>query len=202
MLKEKCVGSYKEAVEAQKLGAHRIGLCDNLEGGGTTPSYGTIKTTVRDLNIPVFVIIRPRGGDFFYSPEEIEIMKQDIEICKELNVKGVVLGVLKHDKTIDYEVTKKLVKIAKPMEVTFHKAIDEVDNPVDEVEKLAEIGVDRILSSGTKETALEGQNILNEMIKKAAHKIKIVVAGKVTKENLQEISTKIPSQEYHGKKIV
>ena len=161
MLKEKCVGSYKEAVEAQKLGAHRIELCDNLEEGGTTPSYGTIKTTVRDLNIPVFVIIRPRGGDFFYSPEEIEIMKQDIEICKELNVKGVVLGVLKHDKTIDYEVTKKLVKIAKPMEVTFHKAIDEVDNPVDEVEKLAEIGVDRILSSGTKETALEGQNILN-----------------------------------------
>ena len=202
MLKEKCVGSYKEAVEAQKLGAHRIELCDNLEEGGTTPSYGTIKTTVRDLNIPVFVIIRPRGGDFFYSPEEIEIMKQDIEICKELNVKGVVLGVLKHDKTIDYEVTKKLVKIAKPMEVTFHKAIDEVDNPVDEVEKLAEIGVDRILSSGTKETALEGQNILNEMIKKTAHKIKIVVAGKVTKENLQEISTKIPSQEYHGKKIV
>ena len=202
MLKEKCIGSYKEACEAQRLGADRVELCDNLEEGGTTPSYGTIKMVVRDLTIPVFVIIRPRGGDFCYSCEEIEIMKEDIKVCKELGVDGVVLGVLKKDKTIDYEVTRELVNLAKPLEVTFHKAIDELKRPQDEVEKLASIGVDRILSSGTKPTALEGKEILNEMIRKADGKIKIVVAGKVTKENLQEVVENIPSSEYHGKKIV
>ena len=202
MLKEKCIGSFKEAIEAQKLGADRVELCDNLEEGGTTPSYGTIKMTVEKLDIPAFVIIRPRGGDFYYSPEEIEIMKEDIKICKSLGVKGVVLGILNRDNTINYEVTKELVTLAKPMEVTFHKAIDELKNPEEEVEKLASIGVDRILSSGTKATALEGAEILNKMIEKANGKIKIVVAGKVTKENLKEVSTKIPSTEFHGKKIV
>lgn len=202
MLKEKCIGSFKEAIEAQKLGADRVELCDNLEEGGTTPSYGTIKMTVEKLDIPAFVIIRPRGGDFYYSPEEIEIMKEDIKICKSLGVKGVVLGVLNRDNTINYEVTKELVTLAKPMEVTFHKAIDELRNPEEEVEKLASIGVDRILSSGTKATALEGAEILNKMLEKANGKIKIVVAGKVTKENLKEVSTKIPSTEFHGKKIV
>lgn len=202
MLKEKCIGSFKEAIEAQKLGADRVELCDNLEEGGTTPSYGTIKMTVEKLDIPAFVIIRPRGGDFYYSPEEIEIMKEDIKICKYLGVKGVVLGVLNRDNTINYEVTKELVTLAKPMEVTFHKAIDELKNPEEEVEKLASIGVDRILSSGTKATALEGAEILNKMLEKANGKIKIVVAGKVTKENLKEVSTKIPSTEFHGKKIV
>lgn len=202
MLKEKCIGSYKEACEAQRLGADRVELCDNLEEGGTTPSYGTIKMVVRDLTIPVFVIIRPRGGDFCYSCEEIEIMKEDIKVCKELGADGVVLGVLKKDKTIDYEVTRELVNLAKPLEVTFHKAIDELKRPQDEVEKLASIGVDRILSSGTRPTALEGKEILNEMIRKADGKIKIVVAGKVTKENLQEVVENIPSSEYHGKKIV
>lgn len=202
MLKEKCIGSFKEAIEAQKLGADRVELCDNLEEGGTTPSYGTIKMTVEKLDIPAFVIIRPRGGDFYYSPEEIEIMKEDIKICKSLGVKGVVLGILNRDSSINYEVTKELVTLAKPMEVTFHKAIDELKNPEEEVEKLASIGVDRILSSGTKATALEGAEILNKMLEKANGKIKIVVAGKVTKENLKEVSTKIPSTEFHGKKIV
>lgn len=202
MLKEKCIGSFKEAIEAQKLGADRVELCDNLEEGGTTPSYGTIKMTVEKLDIPAFVIIRPRGGDFYYSPGEIEIMKEDIKICKSLGVKGVVLGILNRDSSINYEVTKELVTLAKPMEVTFHKAIDELKNPEEEVEKLASIGVDRILSSGTKATALEGAEILNKMLEKANGKIKIVVAGKVTKENLKEVSTKIPSTEFHGKKIV
>lgn len=202
MLKEKCIGSYIEAIEAQRLGANRVELCDNLEEGGTTPSYGTIKMVVRDLTIPVFVIIRPRGGDFYYTKEEIEIMKEDIRICKELGVDGVVLGALTCDNKIDYEVVKELVNLAKPMSVTFHKAIDELKNPVDEVKKLASLGVDRILSSGTKKTALEGKEILNEMIKEAQDRIIIVVAGQVTKDNFLEVSSNIPSKEYHGKKIV
>ena len=202
MIREKCIGSFLEALEAQELGAERVELCDNLTEGGTTPSYGTIKMVVEKLNIPAFVIIRPRGGDFYYTPEEIEIMKEDIKICKELGVKGVVIGALNRDNTINYDAIKDMIDLAKPMFITFHKAIDELENPVTEVKKLANLGVNRILTSGTKETALEGENILREMIKEAGEDIIIIVAGKVTKDNLNEISNLIPAKEYHGKKIV
>lgn len=202
MIREKCIGSFLEALEAQELGAERVELCDNLSEGGTTPSYGTIKMVVKKLNIPAFVIIRPRGGDFYYTPEEIEIMKEDIKLCKELGVKGVVIGALNRDNTINYDAIKEMIDLAKPMSITFHKAIDELENPVTEVKKLANLGVNRILTSGTKETALEGKNILREMIKEAGEDIIIIVAGKVTKDNLNEISNLIPAKEYHGKKIV
>lgn len=202
MLREKCIGSFLEAIEAQKLGAERVELCDNLEEGGTTPSYGTIKMVVEKLDIQAFVIIRPRGGDFFYTEEELEIMKEDIRVCKKLGVKGVVIGALNRDNTINYEAIKEMIELAKPMSITFHKAIDELADPVAEVKKLADLGVDRILTSGTKETALEGKDILNAMIKEAGDDIIIIVAGKVTKDSLKEISETIPSKEYHGKKIV
>ena len=202
MIREKCIGSFLEALEAQELGAERVELCDNLTEGGTTPSYGTIKMVVEKLNIPAFVIIRPRGGDFYYTPEEIEIMKEDIKICKELGVKGVVIGALNRDNTINYDAIKDMIDLAKPMSITFHKAIDELENPVTEVKKLANLGVNRILTSGTKETAFEGKNILREMIKEAGEDTIIIVAGKVTKDNLNEISNLIPAKEYHGKKIV
>ncbi len=202
MIREKCIGSYLEAIEAEELGAERVELCDNLYEGGTTPSYGTIKKVVEKLSIPVFVIIRPRGGDFFYNEDEIEIMKEDIRVCKSLGVSGVVIGALNTNKSINYDVIKDMVDLAKPMSVTFHKAIDELENPVIEVQKLAKIGVNRILTSGTKETALEGKDIINDMIKEAKDDIIIVVAGKVIKDNLEEISKLIPSKEYHGKKIV
>jgi copper homeostasis protein len=202
MIREKCIGSFLEALEAQELGAERVELCDNLTEGGTTPSYGTIKMVVEKLNIPAFVIIRPRGGDFYYTPEEIEIMKEDIKLCKELGVKGVVIGALNRDNTINYDAIKDMIDLAKPMSITFHKAIDELENPVTEVKKLANLGVNRILTSGTKETALEGKNILREMIKEAGEDTIIIVAGKVTKDNLNEISNLIPAKEYHGKKIV
>lgn len=202
MIREVCVEGYLEAINGEKNGAERIELCDNLEVGGTTPSYGTIKKTIENVKIPVFVIIRPRGGNFCYSLEEIEIMKNDILICKNLNVSGVVLGALDKNNNIDYPLIKEFVTLAKPMSVTFHKAIDEVKNPVLEVKKLANIGVDRILTSGTKATAIEGKDIINEMIVQSKNQIKIVVAGKVTKENLENIKKLIPNEEYHGKKIV
>lgn len=202
MIREVCVENYLEAINGEKNGAERIELCDNLEVGGTTPSYGIIKKTIESVKIPVFVIIRPRGGNFCYSNEEIEIMKNDILVCKKLNVSGVVLGVLDRDNNINYSITKELTTLAKPMSVTFHKAIDEVKNPILEVEKLANIGVDRILTSGTKTTAIEGKDIINKMIIQSKNKIKIVVAGKVTKENLENIKKLIPNDEYHGRKIV
>lgn len=202
MIKEVCVESFSEALAAEKRGADRIELCDNLYLGGTTPSYGTIKMAMEKLSIPAFPIIRPRGGDFYYSKEEIEIMKEDIKICKSLGAKGVVLGVLTADNKVDFETLKELVDLASPMEVTFHKAVDELKDPVEVIDKFVEIGVKRILSSGTKETALEGKDILNAMIKKAAGRITILIAGKVTNDNLDEVVATIPSPEYHGKKII
>ena len=202
MIKEACVESFEKALEAQNNGANRIELCENLVVGGTTPSYGTVKICLEKLNIPIFLMIRARGGNFIYSKEEIEIMKEDIKIFKELGVKGVVLGCLTFDNKIDLELTKELVDLAYPMEVTFHKAIDEINNPLDYIDDLVNIGIKRILTSGGKATAFEGKDLINKMIKKSNGRIKIVVAGKVTKENLNELSNLISADEFHGKLIV
>ena len=202
MIKEACVESFEKALETQNNGANRIELCENLAVGGTTPSYGTVKICLEKLNIPIFPMIRARGGNFVYSKDEIEIMKEDIKIFKELGVKGVVLGCLTSDNKIDLELTKELVDLAYPMEVTFHKAIDEILNPLDYIDDLVNIGIKRILTSGGKVTALEGKDLINEMIKKSNGRLKIVVAGKVTKENLNGLSNLISANEFHGKLIV
>ena len=202
MIKEACVESFEKALEAQSNGANRMELCENLAVGGTTPSYGTVKICLEKLNIPIFPMIRARGGNFVYSKDEIEIMKEDIKIFKELGVKGVVLGCLTSDNKIDLELTKELVDLAYPMEVTFHKAIDEILNPLDYIDDLVNIGIKRILTSGGKATALEGKDLINEMIKKSNGRLKIVVAGKVTKGNLNGLSNLISADEFHGKLIV
>ena len=202
MIKEACVESFEKALEAQSNGANRIELCENLAIGGTTPSYGTVKICLEKLNIPIFPMIRARGGNFVYSKDEIKIMKEDIKIFKELGVKGVVLGCLTSDNKIDLEFTKELVDLAYPMEVTFHKSIDEILNPLDYIDDLVNIGIKRILTSGGKATALEGKDLINEMIKKSNGRLKIVVAGKVTKENLNGLSNLISADEFHGKLIV
>ena len=202
MIKEACVESFEKALEAQNNGADRIELCENLSVGGTTPSYGTVKICLEKLNIPIFPMIRARGGNFVYSKDEIEIMKEDIKVFKDLGVKGLVLGCLTSDNKIDLELTKTLVNLAYPMEITFHKAIDEISNPLDYIEDLVNIGIKRILTSGGKATALEGKDLINEMIKKSNGRLKIVVAGKVTKENLNELSNLISANEFHGKLIV
>ena len=202
MIKEACVESFGKALEAQSNGANRIELCENLAVGGTTPSYGTVKICLEKLNIPIFPMIRARGGNFVYSKDEIEIMKEDIKIFKELGVKGVVLGCLTSDNKIDLEFTKELVDLAYPMEVTFHKSIDEILNPLDYIDDLVNIGIKRILTSGGEATALEGKDLINEMIKKSNGRLKIVVAGKVTKGNLNGLSNLISADEFHGKLIV
>lgn len=199
IIKEACVENFNEALEAQNRGANRIELCENLNVGGTTPSYGTTLACLKHLDIPIFPMVRPRGGNFVYSPIEIEIMKNDIKLFKNMGIKGVVFGVLLQNGDIDIKTTKELVDLARPMVVTFHKAIDETNNPIYWAEELSKIGVKRILTSGGKATALEGKDIINEMIKKD---IQIVVAGKVASDNFETILKLIPNNEYHGKKIV
>ncbi len=202
MIKEACVEFFDGAKRAEENGANRVELCENLSVGGTTPSYGTVKLCLEKLNIDIFPMIRPRGGNFIYSDDEIEIMKEDIKVFKNLGVKAVVFGILTEDNKINLKQMEKLVNLSHPMEVTFHKAIDELENPLDWIEDLIKIGVKRILTSGCKVTALEGEDMINKMIEKANGKLKIVVAGKVTKENLAELEKLIPANEFHGKQIV
>lgn len=201
-IKEVCVESFNEALRAVKAGATRIELCENLAVGGTTPSFGTIKMCLEKLSVPVMVMIRPRGGNFIYSQDEFEIMQEDILQCKELRADGVVFGLLDSAGNIDEERTKLLVHLSKPMQVTFHKAIDEATNMLDCVAVLKRLGVDRILSSGGKKSALEGRELLNQMIELASPQLSIIVAGKVTTENFEEVQEKIPTVEYHGRRLV
>ncbi|MEW8957078.1 copper homeostasis protein CutC [Clostridium sp.] len=199
---ESCVGSYEEAKKAERLGAHRIELCDNLIEGGTTPSYGTISMACENLDIPIMVIIRPRGGDFLYTEEEIEIMKRDIKMCKELGVYGVVLGVLNGDKKIDKNLLKNLIELSKPLKVTFHMAFDEIEDKEAALQELINLNVDRILTKGGIEDAFKGKNVIKSLIEKSEGKIIILPGGGVTKENYEELKIYTGAKEFHGKRIV
>ena len=202
MIIETCVENINQALRAESLGANRIELCENLRVGGTTPSAGTIAITKNILNIPVMVLIRPRGGNFIYSNNEIEVMKHDIEICKKIGVKGVVIGALTKEHSIDIDLVNALVGLAKPMEVTFHKAIDETSDILEEFKNLLKTDVDRVLTSGGVETAIEGSDIINEMVKISNRKVKVLSAGKIDRTNLSKLIKMIRSDEFHGKLIV
>ena len=201
-MKEVCVESFDEAVRAVEAGATRIELCENLTVGGTTPSHGTIKKCIEKLNVPIMVMIRPRGGNFNYSADEFDIMKEDILQCLELKADGVVFGLLNELDGIDEERTRQLVRMAGDMQVTFHKAIDVAKDILGCVEILKKTGVKRILSSGGERTALEGLEMLKKMIRLAEPEIKVIIAGKVSWENFDEIRASIPSAEYHGRRLV
>jgi len=198
---EACVGSYKEAVSAAERGANRIELCDNLMEDGTTPSYGTIKKTLEKLDIPVMVIIRPRGGDFAYTEDELEIMKYDVQMCKELGARGVVIGAIK-DSVVDKEIIRELVSIAKPMTITFHMAFDEIEDKYSAIDELIHIGIDRILTKGGNENAMVGKDLLRDLVKYANGRISIMPGKGINKENRDFILEYTGACEIHGSKIV
>ena len=160
MIIEVCAESYEYAEKAEKAGADRIELCKDLHLDGLTPNYKTAKRTIDRLNIPVFILIRQREGDFTYSNEEFELMKQDIVKFKEMGCKGIVSGILHDDKTIDIERTKQLVELSRPLDFTFHRAFDMVTDPLKELEKLIQLGVDRVLTSGQKQKVVKGIELL------------------------------------------
>lgn len=202
ILLEACVGCYKEAKKAELQGADRIELCDNLGEGGTTPSYGTIYLATQNINIPIAVIIRPRGGDFVYSNDEFEIMKKDIVICKELGVETVVFGILNKENKIDIERTKELIDLASGLKVTFHMAFDEIDDKFEALNQLISMNVDRVLTKGCKTCALDGKNTLKNLVEKSDNRITILVGGGVTYKNYKELSNYIGCNEMHGSKIL
>lgn len=202
IVKEACVGNYMEAKKAYELGAQRIELCDNLMEGGTTPSYGTIVLAREKLDLDIFVIIRPRGGDFVYSEEEILIMEKDIELCKEAKVHGVVFGVLTEENEIDIEKNKRLIEKAEGLNITFHMAFDEIENSKLAIDTLIELGVDRILTKGGKVSAMKNKEKLKELIEYAGEDIIILPGGGVTKDNYKELVKATGAREVHGTRIV
>ena len=192
---EVCAESYEYAMKAEKAGADRIELCKDLHLDGLTPDYETAKKTIDSLNIPVFILIRPRVGDFIFSDEEFELMKYDIIKFKEMGCKGIVSGVLNDDNTIDVERTKELVKLSKPLEFTFHRAFDIVKDPIEEIENLINMGVYRVLTSGQKERAIDGLVLLEQLNNISNNRIVIMPGSGISKNNLKNFEL---FNEVHG----
>ncbi len=194
---EICVDSASGAIAAQAGGADRVELCDNLLEGGTTPSAGCIKVARRGLKIGLQVIIRPRGGDFLYSPEELEVMREDIRIAKDLGADGVVIGCLTAAGDIDQARTAELVGLARPMNVTFHRAFDMCRDPGQGLEDLIALGVDRVLTSGQEATCLEGLETLAALQKQARGRIIVMPGGGITPRNVKRIVSASGVSEVH-----
>lgn len=194
---EICANSLASALAAQNGGAQRIELCGNLNEGGTTPSYGTIKKVRDQLTIKLYVLIRPRAGDFHYSPQEFEIMKEDILLCKRLGCDGVVIGLLDIEGNVDVKRTQELVTLASPMGVTFHRAFDSCNNGLKALEDIIHCGCERILTSGMKNTASEGADFLQELVKKAGNRIIIMPGSGVNESNIEQLILETGANEYH-----
>jgi copper homeostasis protein len=197
-LLEVCAGSLSSALAARAGGAHRIELCTSLSEGGTTPSAGIIKKAIMLLDIPVFVLIRPRAGDFLYSDAEFDAMKEDILFCKERRAKGIVTGLLKTDGTIDIDRTAELVRLARPMQVTFHRAFDMTRDPLQTMEHIISLGIDRILTSGQANTVLDGADLIAAFISRAAGRIIIMPGGGINEDNVANLIQSTGATEIHA----
>jgi copper homeostasis protein len=194
---EICVGDVESAIAAEAGGADRIELCDNLAVGGTTPSVGTIAEVCRWLSLPVHVLIRPRAGGFVYSDRELAVMRRDIEAAIALGASGVVLGVLDAEGRIDRERTAELIGLARPLSVTFHKAIDQARDPLESIEALITMGVDRVLTSGGRPTALEGCEILRGLVDRAAGRVAVMAGGRLAVDHLAAVIRHSGVREIH-----
>jgi copper homeostasis protein len=199
LLLEICLDSVESAIAAQQGGANRVELCDNLIEGGTTPSAGTIALARQNIEIGLNVIIRPRGSDFYYSDVEFEVMKFDIEQAKQLGANGVVIGLLAPDGSVDVARTGVLVELARPLSVTFHRAFDMARDPYEALEKLISLGIDRILTTGQESSALEGLDLITDLVQQAAGRIIIMpgLSGGISELNLKKIVTQSGVKEIH-----
>lgn len=200
---EACVESLAEAKLAQDRGAQQIELCANLTVGGTTPDRALILKAKNELDLKIKVMIRPRGGNFIYSIEEIEQMKQSILYCQSVGIDGVVFGILWEDGSLNLDQTLILSRLASPMEVTIHRAIDETPDILVAVRQLKEIpSVHCVLSAGQAESALQGAATLRSMVTEAADQLIIIPGGGVRQDNVQELHAHVGSTIYHGTQIV
>ena len=194
---EICANSVKSSLEAQKGGAYRVELCAGIPEGGTTPSYGDITLARGLLDIKLNIIIRPRGGDFLYSDLEHKIMLKDIEIARNLGVDGVVIGCLTPNGDIDKVRNRELIDAAGDMSVTFHRAFDMCRNPFESLERIIDLGCDRILTSGQQPKADMGLDLLKKLVDIAGERIIIMPGSGVNEHNISEIATSTGAKEFH-----
>lgn len=197
MLLEICVFNTTTAIAAEKAGADRIELCENYANGGTTPSYGYLKTVREQISIPVFPMIRPRGGDYFHSADEIGIIRKDILLCKELGFEGVVFGLLNQDGTIDRDNTARLTEAAYPLEVTFHRAFDRCKDPLEALETIIACGCNRILTSGQEPKVMEGLALVKQLVEQANDRIIIMPGSGLNSSNVASIISTAGVSEVH-----
>ena len=198
MLIEICCNSVHSAFNAQQGKADRIELCQNLNEGGTTPSYATIRCCTQKLKMNTFVLIRPRAGNFVYSDLEYNSMKEDVLLCKELKVNGIVIGFLQDDFSIDTKKTSEIVQLAYPMEVTFHRAFDICHDWKLAINELVDCGCQRILTSGLAINVIEGMSLLKKIKQFAENKIQIMAVCGVNSKNLAEIAKETGIREFHS----
>lgn len=198
ILFEACVDSVESAIAAQEGGADRVELCADLLEGGITPSAGLLYLTRQHLQIPIHVLIRPRGGDFCYSDSEFNVMRLDIEIAKQCGANGVVIGILKPDGRVDVGRTATLVALARPLSVTFHRAFDMAEDPIQALMAIINLGIERILTSGQAASALEGAKLIGELVERAGERIIIMAGAGVNEQDVGEIIQSTGVKEVHG----
>lgn len=183
VLVEAAVDTFADALAAQAEGVHRIELCGPLHDGGTTPSAGLIARCSDRLLASTYVLVRPRLGDFVYSDDDLEIMKRDVVVAKELGVDGVVLGTLTSDGDVDADRLAAMIALASPLMVGFHRAFDSVRDQDEALELLISLQVDHVLTSGAAKTALEGASRIKSLVERAGDRIGIIAGGSVTAAN-------------------
>ena len=194
---EICVDSIESAINAQTAGADRVEFCDNLYEGGTTPSFGTIASARENLSIQLHVLIRPRGGDFLYNDTEFDIMRRDIDLCGEAGVDGIVTGILRSDGSIDIERTQRLIGLAHPMSVTFHRAFDMCSDPIRGLEDIISTGASRVLTSGQKNKAPEGYELITRLVKLAGKRIIVMPGSGLDESNIAATARETKAFEFH-----
>lgn len=197
ILVEACVDSVASALAAERGGARRLELCDALFDGGTTPSAGMIAACRAAVSIPVFVMIRPRGGGFVYSDAERDVMRRDVVVARELGADGVVIGGLRPDGIVDLALVRFLVEAARELSVTFHRAFDLTPDLGASLESLADAGVRRILSSGGASTAAQGASAIGDLVRQARSRLVVMAGGGVREENVRSLVAVSGVREVH-----
>jgi copper homeostasis protein len=195
---EVCVDSVASAVAAERGGAHRLELCANLAEGGVTPSAGMIAMARKRVAIPLHVLIRPRPGDFVYTPDEFEVMKRDIVLAREVGANGVAVGILTPDSDVDVSRTSELVGMARPLSVTFHRAFDRVGSHSAALESVINTGADRILTSGGAPTAMEGAQTIASLVVASGERVTIIACGKIRESNVRALLSATGVREVHA----
>jgi copper homeostasis protein len=200
-LVEAAVETLESSLAAERAGADRIELCDNLDEGGTTPDGGLVAAIVERIRLPVFVLIRPRAGDFVYSASEFEVMIRDIELTRTMGITGIVTGALNAGGRVDVKRTRSLVKAAGGLPVTFHRAIDSAaDLPV-ALDDVIEAGFSRVLTSGGAPTAREGVDVIAALVLQAQERVPIIAGGGIREHNVREVIARTGVHEVHGRLV-